>query len=395
MQTKKYVKYFIMINALLVLFVLIGNILIDPQGYLNFTRINKINKYVVKNNDLGRLVNSIQLKEQKFDIIFMGTSRVQSGMNVNTDVYKNKKIYNASLGDSSITEMILELEYILEHQTSLKELVLGLSFHVFSSNRNIHPDYYDSLFVKENEYLPTMTNYFISYTAIADSITSIQSNINGRPQKYWENGFYNTKNNVDNRKRIEFILNHYLSKKSLFGCFKYDVKRIQLLEDVLNKIVNKGIKVSLFISPQHAKSMLMIDKLNLFNEYFQWMKDINHMVNHLKARNRHNVKLWNFSGFNSVTNEVIPYDKSNMKYFFESSHYTPVVGNLILSKMKNDKQDVDDFGHEVTDKNIDKIISEMKTGLKIYKMDNKIEVSDFDRIFTYSQNKRDTLGCYK
>jgi len=396
MHAKTYVKYFAFVNFGLVLFVLLGNIFIDPQGFLNLPRVENINKYIVKNNDLGRINNSIKVKDKDFDVILVGTSRVQSGMDTQTKVYKDKKSYNAALGDSSITEMILELEYILANRETLDELVLGLSFHAFSTNRNIHPDYYDSLFNKDNSYVSIMSNYYLSYTAISDSVSTIKSNWNKVPIQYWTDGFYRSGNHNRSRHRVEFIINHYLSEKSLFGCFTYDRNRMFLLQKTLQKFVDKGTKISLFISPQHAKSMLIIDKLDLFVTYNEWMKDITVMVETINSVKGSNLVLWDFSGFNIINNETIPlHENTVMQYYFESSHYTPVLGEIILETMKENKNVIGGFGHILTTKNFTSQIDKMAKGLKNYKQDNPNEVNDFEHIFLQSQTEREKFGCYE
>jgi hypothetical protein len=63
------------------------------------------------------------------------------------------------------------------------------------------------------------------------------------------------------------------------------------------------------------------------------------------------VRIYDFSGFNSVTTESIPQVSSrpDMVYYWEPSHYRKNVGQMILSRMFGDGAGVpDDFGVELT-----------------------------------------------
>lgn len=61
------------------------------------------------------------------------------------------------------------------------------------------------------------------------------------------------------------------------------------------------------------------------------------------------MRLFDFSGFNSVTSETVPKpgDRSDMRNYWETSHYREKVGNAILRRLDGGECAPDGFGDEL------------------------------------------------
>lgn len=397
MRTKTYIKTFVLLNLFLISSVLIANIIIDAQGVVNFMRLDGINKYIVVNNDSGRLSNSVNLHTRQYDIIVTGTSRVQRGIDPRSKAFDGFTVYNASLGDTEVKEQAYELEYIFKKQVNLKHLVFGLDFHTFSLSREIKPQFYDSMFYHQNSYIDVMSNYFLSYQSLKDVYTTVKKNQHNNIDKYWLGGYnHNPRNKEEFQEDLEHILKLYMSDKKMFGCFKYDMHAIEKLEKKFEKFAQKGVKVSLFISPQHAKNFLMLKYLGLFPQYYSWMSELEEMHERINKKYPDSVTLWDFCGFgNEVNTESISPDLKQMKYYFETSHYKDNVGTYIMNAILQGQIDIKNFGTKINQQNIKDYIKGAQIEQENYIKIHPVEVNDLLNLFHATQGKRDSLGCYK
>ena len=77
--------------------------------------------------------------------------------------------------------------------------------------------------------------------------------------------------------------------------------------------------------------------------------------------------IWDFSGYSKFTTESVsrlPNEKSQLKWFWESSHFKKNVGDKILTKVLNKEQNSDyalsDFGIKINSENIDAHLDQIR-----------------------------------
>jgi hypothetical protein len=89
----------------------------------------------------------------------------------------------------------------------------------------------------------------------------------------------------------------------------------------------------------------------------------------------HQIPLWDFSGYNTVTTEPVA---TPMKYYWDSSHFTELVGNWIVARVMNeaDASIPADFGRLVTIANIDAHLSEIRANRERYATSHPAEVAE-------------------
>lgn len=116
------------------------------------------------------------------------------------------------------------------------------------------------------------------------------------------------------------------------------------------------IDLHLFISPEHARKLVLINQLGLWQEFELWKRNLVTLI----AENAPEFSLWDFSGFNNITTEPFPAlndSSTQMQWYWESSHYKKEVGNIILGKMLAENTDSQnypaDFGIQINSTNID------------------------------------------
>lgn len=392
MRAKTLAISLVLFAVFLPLAVFFGNILVDPYGAHRYLDLKGINHYVIKNNALGRVGNGLNLYLNEYDVILLGTYRVQLAMNPRMAPLSDTRVYNASIGDTEIFEIVEQMGFILEHQPDLKEIYLGLDLHAFSANRPIHRDYEDSLFNPETSFTPYLIRTYFSKDAIFDSISTIAANLKGTLETYWIDGHYNKGATADHRTETKKLLSNYMHSKTMFGCFEYSFDKRDALLSKLEEYAARGIKINLFISPQHAKSLLVIDQVSTMELHYNWLRDMANLLETINKNQPGSAQLWNFSGFNSVTSEPIVEGHGRMEFYHEASHYNQVVGQRIVEVMQTGRP-YDDFGQLISAENIEEIILSMKEGALEYKERNPSEINDLVEMFHATMNARQSNGC--
>ena len=154
--------------------------------------------------------------------------------------------------------------------------------------------------------------------------------------------------------------------RQFYGSFVYRPDRVDLLRQDVEAFAAQGSEVVLFISPIYAWQIEEVDAAGLMPAFEQWKRDLVAMVEAFNRTSRIWVRLWDFSGYNSVTTEAVP-ASGPMRWYWEPSHYTSAAGNLVLGRVLGQPEGVPtDFGVELTPANIETVIAATRAGHQAY-----------------------------
>ncbi|MBG6221041.1 MULTISPECIES: hypothetical protein [unclassified Janthinobacterium] len=122
----------------------------------------------------------------------------------------------------------------------------------------------------------------------------------------------------------------------------------------VGKLCRGGTRLRLYINPTHALTLDALYWRGKWDAMQQWQRDLAQMAGRYR-REGCDVRLYDFSGFNSITSEPIPQVTGvpAMRYYWEASHYRDNVGQFILARLFGGApQPPADFGIELTDTGI-------------------------------------------
>jgi hypothetical protein len=267
----------------------------------------------------------------KFDSFIFGSSRVNF---IDPDNIRQAKYYNMTYSSGIPVDHYYDIKVMLDNGVNIKNLLIGIDYISFFENNEAHdllrkkypvgfPDkiefYKDYIF-----YIPDLI--FVKKTFIKD-MTSDRS-------KVYTKGIlvYPDKDSVITNSPQQFIVNN---KFSYPISLRYVNSNIDKAINEISKIVNiaheNHINITFFINPTHH-----ITYLNLrLDDYFYALEKLSEITEY-----------YDFSGLNSIAVD-------NLK-FYETSHFSKGVGNLIIAKMFNQPEPAipEDFGRYVTKANI-------------------------------------------
>lgn len=337
--------------------IVIINCIVDPYGILrrNFSRqFREPNHNFVKTKYL--------LSGTRFDSLLMGSSRVNfiDTAKINHGIY-----YNYWYSEGLPAEHLANIKLLIRRGINIRNLIIGLddfsyqvdpNSHKFDLLRQPHP------FVTGKDFLTFYSEYFLRLDNFFSNIRKYALHNLFKRGKVRSTGgefdIYNSGRMIVPKwdEQIEKdIASHINSNKFLKPThYKGDNVRdtLQKISELRALAAEHGIHLTVFFNPIHKTTYLDTDHDKMF--YFKKkLADI--------------LDFYDFSGLNSIT--------TNNYYYYETSHYRLIVGDMMLKRMFGYPSQVrvpSDFGVLVTKKNVDHHIKMLRRQLQInaYKIDN-------------------------
>ncbi|MDP3302090.1 MAG: hypothetical protein Q8S36_09015 [Sulfuricurvum sp.] len=360
------------------------NFLVDPYGLYRTVEKNGINQQKEGVRNKIRYIQSLQVIMQSPKTIMIGSSRVHDGLNPqSTSIPASfQPVYNYGMPMIRIKEIKLFLTHAVKRK-HVENVIIGLDFFMFNAKEKLNREFDPSL-IDPNMYLLNL--YFkplFSTTALSDSIQTIKiSHQQKMRNEFLENGYRPGSQVNFGLKSYERLHNYtnwtFLSTNQTdtlyYQDFAIDDEVFRDLREIFQLCKNNHLNLYLYISPAHAtldgEGIIASGNLHRFEI---WKKNTTSIANDF------NITLWDFSGYNSITTEKV---KTPMKYYWDSSHFTERVGDLILAKvLLNTIVAPSDFGIKLTPKNIDQHLKSTQLRRRQYYELHRIEMDTLHKLY--------------
>jgi hypothetical protein len=137
----------------------------------------------------------------------------------------------------------------------------------------------------------------------------------------------------------------------------------------------------LYVNPTHAMTIDTLYWAGKGGQYEGWLVRLAAIAYRLRGAGS-DVRIFDFSGFNSVTTETIPRpgDSAEMRNYWETSHYREQVGNLILARLDGGAAANDGFGTELLPASIYLHIGSLRASRERYLANHPYEAGRAQRI---------------
>ena len=373
-SSKAYLRNYFYWCFLACLLMISTNLIIDPHRIFRMVEIDNVNEQKPRMGSGGlRKVKSIEIEKGDYDTLIIGTSRAMEGLDPLSSLWPSKKVYNAALSKSNIYEINQVFQFSNEVQP-IKSVVFGLDFLSFSGKPRVDGDFNLSLFA--NKLKPEI--YFKSLFSSQQLIRSWktfqfnnkgnQLNVSYTPQGFRETKSFAAFNKKTFRKNLRDNFDSYQR-------LDYQTSQLKAFEDIVIHCLENNIKLYLFISPIHVQNLEAMRIAGHFPTFEQWKKDLVNVVEKANSnvKSSQKVELWDMTGYNTITMETIPNSnqKSPLKWYIDSAHYRPEVGNLIIDLVINgksvEKTNIpEDFGVVINKDNIDQHLKKIRLDQQSY-----------------------------
>lgn len=359
------------------------NILVDPYGLFGVVEIEGFNAEKPE-RDGSRTLKSLQLRRQPYDVVFLGSSRVQLGMHPGSPVLDGARAYNLGLVDVSMVEMEGVVDYMLRHQRP-RTVVIGIDLISFDARHATNGDYAVSGFAGASPaqlYLPRIG----SLRALADSVSTVFYNLSGAKRSVFDpHGALHRPRNMpyDYREAFRHMIAYYANWE-FYTDFAYGPENVRSLRRSLRQLLRRNIRVHLFVSPVHASQLEVMRLMGLYDEFERVKRDLVAITAGLDAGDH--LQLWDFTGYNNITIETLPRPGSgeHMRWYWEQAHYKRETGDMILARMLGGEEWADrvpaDFGVRLAPEMIEAHLAAIRRGRVRFHESNKAALAIIEDI---------------
>ncbi len=379
-----------------------ANIIIDPLAIFGLWNIPGFNAEKVWLGRTGsRVEKSLHLWLSDYDVVFLGTSRVEVGLDPRSAALAGRRAYNAGLAGTNVVEIEKVGRFLLAIRPPAM-IVLGLDFLAFTDRRGVEADFAQSGF--SGRPLPlVLLSTLVGAATTAGSVATIADNLGGEHARVREDGFlravggygagWDGGSEFPRRLRKMFLLN-----PETYACYRYDPDRVRLLRDFVVDARKAGIDVRLFLSPMHVWQLEALRALGLMPIFQRWRSDMAGIVAAVNGATPEiaPLVLWDFGGYNSITTEDVPAPREGtiIRNYWDASHYTMAVGDRVLERLLNPGASAimaSDFGNPLVTGTVDETNAALASGHASFKALRPDEVAIVDALVAETAERRGRL----
>ncbi len=359
---KKFNTKFLKI-LLIIIFVLCAvNYAVNPYNIFNnnWFHINLL-KPEAKIQERYTKFIGLKLDRRKLDAIFLGTSRADLALN--KYYYKEitgKNAENMAMGGMIVYEYLDSFKETILIHPEIKNIYVGVDFILFDKDRtDTNKDVRYKIKEVKNITPNELGFSLLSIKSTGDSIWTIVKNILGIEKRMFNSD--GTKH-IFHNEEIENVFAASLREyKGYYSSYDFDYGNIEILKELKQLCEKHNINIRFFIMPSHITDLYLINKL-CEKEYEKWKTALTDIG-----------EIYDFQYPDIYNEEKINPD---MKYFFESSHATSTLGNIILEGLTGNNN----YGKVLTKENVKTHINEDKIKLKNYIKNNPDIIEWVDKI---------------
>lgn len=338
-----------------------------------------------------RVFKSVRLAHEKLATIILGTSRADIG--IDPARLPGKPVANLATFGQPITETRRLME-LAARQGSLKTVIVGLDFFAFNA-----------LFPNPSDF--DVENFSDSRPAqLAFSVTTSLDSWKSHKRKPGEPGDCCFSNGVRYPNLPNAFLgqyrSHFMSSERMYLLEKYRPSPAcsfalstprhpkQSTLDELRAMIalahQQHIKLIMFISPSHARQWEVIAVAGLTEKWEAWKRAMVKVNSEEASRSGQAAfALWDFSGYNEISSEAVPRDgdmQTVMRWYSDSSHYTPALGYVLLDRMSGVevKGVPEDFGVLLTPATLEQQLAAIRRGQQAYRATHPDDVAEIEQV---------------
>lgn len=279
------------------------NVMVDPYGI--FGRA----PYGIRAEGGERASKAAGVANFPHDGLLLGSSRVA---HIDPDMIDGYRFYNAAFSAAVPEEFLGFLQNNLRNE---KLVIIGIDF--FMMNETSHPMVSATSFAAPK--WRRVLDYSLSWRVFAESLTGISDVLDNQPVKIKMNGARNpdikqTYSRAMDQAAIDEQHKIALSwaRKLWFRNFVYCERRLNLLRDIANFLEQSGVRLLVFLAPEHREFIdgILAEELTR-GEFERWRRDMKTIF----------PKVYDFS-------EAFQDDR--FFFNFDPSHYTPETGKILI-----------------------------------------------------------------
>ena len=357
------------------------NVVIDPFGAYRLVPIAALDDFKAEAG--GRIGKAETLRRGHWDVVVLGSSRAQVGVNPYDRLWGQSMVANAALGGTNIYETVRVLKYTLQ-VCRPRQVIFLLDFVMFDGNRKCHPTFTQSRFNDDRGLVEYHVGNLLGAHATFASWQVLVDWARRNPTRYDDRGHvirYGGWLTTPARERFERTMRQFVRDR--YRGFAYSSGRVEDFREIVRQCTACDIELMVAVTPIHALQLETMRQMGLWDDFERFKRDLVAVVAQEQAArpSAPTIGLWDFTGYKSLEAEPIPPagDMTPMKWYWESSHFTEALGAVVLRRMLHlptpDDVEAGDFGAPITPANIGDHLTDIRRQRDKYARDNPAEIA--------------------
>lgn len=372
------------LTSLVLLIVAVGsNYLVDPY-YLHQWDSRLLQREAPARQKLTPWVKTYAAYRYHPEVVYLGSSRTEIGLPVKAELFPGKRVLNLALSGGSPENAISMLQHTSFFQQP--ELVVwGLEFGWIFVDSNGNSDLEQAIIAKNALYPAWRWLLNVKRTISMDMMVETMKVLTGTAEQTCEPlmaTFGQQSERCVHRVIEQEGGTATAFEKAMITKADPDLpdyrKTLGHVREMAKDLCQQGVAFRFYIQPNHVLSELQY--IDYWEQREQWTRDLVRMTDGLSSQGC-DVRLMDFSGFNSVTTEEIPQatGTTTMAFYWEQSHCRSQVGEWIITKLLAPDAPAGpaDFGVLLNNGNIEAHLGQMRHTRDSYLQTHPREARNF------------------
>ena len=300
-----------------------------------------------------RVIKAIEIarRKQPLDILFVGSSRVAFAFDPRSPLLAEMQTYNAGLNGSHSYETGIVVRYAIDRVPNIRRIVWNIDFEEFFRPLSVEADFPQSGLAGT----PLASGYaghLLSYEALRKSIDAAASALRGGFFPYIHtDGFYVHERSDAATRALDHALmprlrhfypNYVFSEQERYAELRD--ARLSDLDAALAYAKARGIDVDIVLMPVHATRLEVYRIGGVMPLFEHWKQTLaQNLTAAATLPGAGMIRAFDFSPITSLSLEDFPLPDSgrHARFFRETLHPGPIVGDMIVARLLDRSPPVD------------------------------------------------------
>lgn len=397
-------KQFTLIYLSAVVFVMVAigcfNWIVNPYGIYHLAALKIFENKPLVSSHL-RLSKAMSIRWHKPDILIMGSSTAETGLDPLHPAWASHKVYNLGLSGANVYEVKRYLEHA-ESIHSIKKVVIVVNFFMFNAYSKNRDDFDESILAvdskgNKNQFASTILfKTLFSYDALKGSIETIKHQ--EKRNAFLANGQLVHDYRLEQINQLKGYKNNFIyvegyNKINLLPAphaqYSFDdepnnVHTMDYFKQIINLCEKNNTELLVIVAPEHVRLQETYHLLGLDSLYQDWLKKMTALIDEHNSRNlEQHYSVWNFNLVNAMTAEALPPKNSlskSMQWFWDPFHFKNELGNEILNIVLGHEKNKKQVAIKMHSNQMDKFLSGYYGALKTWEDQNKVSVKELQQL---------------
>jgi hypothetical protein len=346
---KRYCTVIVLALCAALASVAVFNLLVDPFRIYPRAHLKAFDSF--RDSIFNRVARAELVRRGDWDMMIFGTSRPKAGMPAAHPAFATNHVCNLSVDAATMSEAAKMFDYARAHNP-VRRVVLCLDFALSRPSLVDPSDFSQSRFNPKLSLFEYHCKSLLGGNATDHSWEFVLDSVRKKsPPEKQRDGFFvhGVKPGARQRALFEKVIR---SLSYAYAVQRISVEEMASFRRMLAVCRQNKIEITLAINPVHALDLELLRVGGNWERFEEWKRDLVRIVTEESPPD--GVALWDFTGYWPPTSEEVPPagdNRTRMKYYFENSHYTPIMGALMLDRMFGDA--TNEFGAKISASNVE------------------------------------------